>query len=73
MRTKKNHFPKKNANKRIVVALEPSGSVQGGEALRDTSDQIPAGNSPTIISRRDEFKPINADKSVRRIPETFIK
>lgn len=60
----------------LVYHTTTSGKIQDDAQtgmLREMAGQALTEDSPTIISRRDEFKPINSQKSERRLPESFIK
>ena len=56
----------KGAQMAQYAAAQPDPFMEAGEPT-------PSEQTPVFISKRDEFSPINSDKSTRRIPESFIK
>lgn len=67
-----------NANQQVARAVQAIIAARDqpkGETIPSNgdSDNFLIEQSPTILSKRDEFKPINSEKSQYPIPESFTK
>jgi hypothetical protein len=52
---------------------KPASAPLEIELIHDDGDLAPTSHSPTMLSQRDEFKPIHAEKSQSAMPDSFLK